>query len=75
MLEARREDILKILSIRFTWDIDDHRDELTAGLKRITDDDRLRHLLDYASACIDLFHFRQSLLPSSRRIAELAPSG
>jgi hypothetical protein len=72
-LEARREDILKIVSIRFHWEIDDHKAELTAGLKRIADDDRLRHLLEYTVPCIDLFHVRQSLLPSTKRAAKIDP--
>jgi hypothetical protein len=72
-LQARREDILKILSIRFHWDIDEHQAELTAGVERITDDDRLRHLLEYAVRCIDLYRFHQSLLPTSKLAAKIDP--
>jgi hypothetical protein len=72
-LEARREDILKVLSIRFNWDIDKHKAELTAGLERIDDDDRLQHLLEYAVRCIDLYHFYQSLLPTSKLAAKIDP--
>ncbi len=72
-LQARREDILKIPSIRFHWEIDEHKAELTAGLERIDDDDRLQHLLEYAIRCSDLYHFHQSLLPSSKLAAKIDP--
>lgn len=72
-LEARREDILGILSIRFHRDIDDRRAELAAGLERIDDDDRLRRLLEYAVRCIDLYQFHQSLLPTSKLAAGIDP--
>jgi hypothetical protein len=43
------------------------------GLEGIVDDDRLRHLLEYALRCIYLFHFRRSLLPTTKRAARIAP--
>lgn len=72
-LDVRREDILSILSIRFHWDIDEHKAELAAGLERIDDDERLRHLLGYAVRCTDLSQFHQSLLPTSKLAARIDP--
>ena len=72
-LEARREDILAILSLKFHWEIDDYKTELAAGLKRIDDDDRLRHLLERAVRCVSLYDFHQSLLPTSKLAARIAP--
>ena len=43
------------------------------GLKRIADDDRLQHLLEHAVRCIDLYDFHQSLLPTSKLAARIAP--
>ena len=71
--QARREDILTVLSIRFVWEIKEHETELEERLKAI-DDDRLNDLLTYALRCPDLFCFREALLPGSgSRAAKFDP--
>jgi len=63
--EARREDILKILLIRFVREAQEFEEELNAGLKAIVDDSRLEQLFEYTLRCRDIFYFRQELLPGS----------
>ncbi len=63
--EARREDILKVLLIRFVSDAKEFEEELKAGLKGIVDDSRLEQLFEYTLRCADVFYFRQALLPGS----------
>jgi hypothetical protein len=63
--EARREDILKILLIRFVGEAKEFEEELKAGLELIIDDSRLERLLEYTLRCRDIFYFRQELLPGS----------
>ena len=62
-----------IVSLKFHWEIDEYKTELAAGLKRIDDDDRLRHLLERAVRCVSLYDFHQSLLPTSKLAARIAP--
>jgi hypothetical protein len=63
--EARREDILKVLRIRFVREAEEFEQELTAGLNAIVDDSRLEQLFEYTLRCGDIFYFRQALLPGS----------
>jgi hypothetical protein len=63
--DARREDILKVLLIRFVSDEKEFEEELKAGLKGIVDDSRLEQLFEYTLRCADVFYFRQALLPGS----------
>jgi hypothetical protein len=72
--QARREDILQVLSIRFVWEIKEYKAELEERLKAIDDDDRLNDLLTYTLRCPDLFYFREALLPGSgSRAAKVDP--
>ncbi len=72
--QARREHILKVLSIRFVWEIKEHETELEERLKAIDDDDRLNDLLTYTLRCPDLFYFREALLTGSgSRAARIDP--
>jgi hypothetical protein len=72
--QARREDILKVLSLRFVHEIEEDGPELEDMLKAIDDDDRLNFLLTYSLRCPDLFYFREALLPGSgSRAAKIDP--
>jgi hypothetical protein len=72
--QSRREDILKVLSLRFVHEIEEHGPELEDMLKAIDDDDRLNFLLTYSLRCPDLFYFREALLPGSgSRAAKIDP--
>jgi len=63
--EARREDIVKVLLIRFVSEAREFEEELKAGLNAIDDDTRLDQLFEYTLRCADVYYFRQALLPGS----------
>src|SRR5262245_31224828 len=72
--QARREDILKVVSIRLVHEMQWDGPELEDLLKAIDDDDRLNDLLAYSLRCPDLFYFREALLPGSgSRAAKIDP--
>jgi hypothetical protein len=72
--QARREDILKLLSLRFGHEMQWDGPELEDRLEAIEDDDRLNDLLAYSLRCPDPFYFREALLPgSSSRAAKIDP--
>jgi hypothetical protein len=72
--QARREDILKILSLRFAGEVKEVGAELKAELDAVIEDEGLRELFAYSLRCPDLFYFRETLLPGSgSRAAKIDP--
>jgi hypothetical protein len=72
--QARREDILKVLAIRFAGEVKEVEAELKAELDAVIEDEGLKELFAYSLRCPDLFSFRKMLLPGSgSRAARVDP--